>query len=434
MTHLDEPTLLRSIDGEVLEPSLAAHLATCVHCQEERSSVEAVIQQLRDPASWAPVPSQETEAIGAALHAFADGLERETAAAAILVAHESPSALRERVAAGTLPPTPGLVKVLIAAAEERRTTAPPTALAYADLASYAAGMVHLEGRLGSVGPHLVGLAAKERANVLRVLGRFHDALRAVREAEHALRPLVGAEYDRASVAFVHATILSAIEHYDEARRLTQEAATIFHDFHDPRKESHARMLDAYCASLQGNPREARAILEKTLALVDGTDDAETHSALLLNLGNSAAEVQDWPAATDYLERAAVLAEAHGLPIDAARVRWSFASVLASAGRLDLAIARLREVRQAFLNLGLPIETAVSSLELADLLLADNQPREAHAVCAGLAAEFLRLQMPSPARAAIAYLAEASELSRDKIDRVKLYLERFEREPTLRFHP
>ena len=95
---------------------------------------------------------------------------------------------------GNLVPTPGFVRALISASEERRTRTPTEALPFVDLAL--AASTRLGQPLSSLAVHLRGLVQRERANVLRVLGDFQSALSALERAEGAFQHLVGVDEDR----------------------------------------------------------------------------------------------------------------------------------------------------------------------------------------------------------------------------------------------
>ena len=192
------------------------------------------------------------------------------------------------------------------------------------------------------------------------------------------------------------------------------------------------MLEAYVYALQGQPDMARDILEATLPLIERTNDLVTLSAALLNLGSCASDQHDWPAAQGYLERATRLAKEMHLPLDVARIQWNLASTHAGQGDFATAISLLDTTRLEFLTRGLPIETALCSLELADTLLAAGLPERAQSLCAELSGDLVALQMPSNALAAVACLNEA--LTRSRIAHVKTYFEQLEREPTLAFLP
>ena len=176
--HLSTESLSVLLEkGEsVLSAGDRAHLADCPACHEEIAALREVIDELGRSEQETEI--ELTELVQdrlARLHALDRRLEAEIHRAKNLVATKrTAAAIREVLDRSPDEGTPGLVRVLIDRSEFERGEAPAEALEIARLAVRAAAAL----RPDPIGPglvdHLLGLAEKELANVLRVVG-FHSS-------------------------------------------------------------------------------------------------------------------------------------------------------------------------------------------------------------------------------------------------------------------
>ncbi|MFN2442841.1 MAG: hypothetical protein ABR517_09165, partial [Thermoanaerobaculia bacterium] len=83
---------------------------------------------------------------------------------------------------------------------------------------------------------------KERANALRILGRFRDALQAVDQATSEYERSLVSAHPVAVVEYIAASVLSDQGEYAAAMPRLKAAAAVFADFADTTRSLHCRML------------------------------------------------------------------------------------------------------------------------------------------------------------------------------------------------
>jgi len=438
MKHLESLQLAAIADDEsqLRDAGDAAHLAACSDCQLELDELRAVVNEFRNPAFWRKIDaSSELDVVPglAALQAFRRKFQQEVTAADEMLRRGSLEDLQALLLTGRVSGTLGLVEALIERSEQERVSNPTAALHAAKLAVDVSGDIPNDESYRNSALHFRGLAEKELANVLRVLGRFEEALASLDRATAHFEMTPASHFDQIGVDFVRATIWAATERYAEALRLAKSCAVEFREYGDVSREAHARILEAYVYALQGQPAQASALLDPLVAPLEDVGDHETLATVWSNLGACAIELRDWPAAIGFLEQARGVFQKLGHWLGEARSRWQLGNVHIGQGNYAIGIDLLSDVRVEFLGRHLPIEVVFVSLELVDALLATARLDDARAVCRTLPDECVRLGMPSNALAAVAYLRETSRaLTPDRVRQVRSYFERFQKDAAVVF--
>src|SRR6185295_6222067 len=117
------------------------------------------------------------------------------------------------------------------------------------------------------------------------------------------------------------------------------------------------------------------------------------------------------------------------------LRWLEGRVSASMGRVEEAIAALRQVRGEFATRGIAYDTALATLELAALLAEQGRAGEVKDLARQMAFIFKAQGVPREALAALSLFRKAAEeeavtaeLARSVLD----FLQRARHDPALRF--
>src|SRR5258708_6844584 len=182
MTHYTEEELeLFSIDPAAVpdRTGLESHLTDCEDCRRQLAFIEKIDAALRQELPWILSEEFRHQPVRTApdeLFRLAETIDRERAEARALLQPLLQSQLAFRGAAlekQTVLHTSGLVHVLSDTASGLHEREPQFALAVADTAISIALTLARQGILRSLG--VLGVAWKERANALRLLGRFKDA-------------------------------------------------------------------------------------------------------------------------------------------------------------------------------------------------------------------------------------------------------------------
>lgn len=267
--HPTEDDLARfAFDGG--GPAIASHVATCAECARTVEWIKTLDDGFRDDEVWelservASAPARLPES----LRELARQVEIEDADAERLLASmlKTPAAVAWRdLTTERSYRTAGVVRRLLRAANESCEREPLDALTMADTAAGLAGVLDNGRYPQSVITSLRATAAKERANALRFLGRYDEALAALDEAERAFEDVPGAPLGRTTVTYIRAGILVERGEYAQALPLARESAREFRRAGDTDRYMRARHLEGHIQFYLRDVRAARTIYLEILA-------------------------------------------------------------------------------------------------------------------------------------------------------------------------
>lgn len=440
MTHYDDEAWIRfGIEGG-RDREMLDHLAGCALCRAKLAELETTDAAMRAPETWRHVDVllQQSRGLEELLEEKAR-MDAEDEAAARLLAPLVRSPLRFRLAnvgANKKARTAGVVRYLCAMARDLHEKRPQFSLELTTTAYEIAQT--LEDRRGTLPPSLsIGLAVRERANALRYLGRFAEALDMLKYAEQIFEQSLVDRHDVAIVWFIRATVLMKMGHLEEARQLARKTARVFRAYADVRRELGAQLVVAACLILAERHSEAvqtyEQIAVKARALGDRNILARAANAaanLYLDLGH-------YDRAEQFYIEALVVFDERGLTTEKARVEWSLALVAVRRGDLDTGAERLDAARAELLRLGLLHDHALATLDWAAARIAGEQPEGVAAACREIMIRFESEDMMRNARLALAYVHEAlarGHATAQLIQHVRTYLEQLPSSPASPFLP
>jgi tetratricopeptide (TPR) repeat protein len=281
-----------------------------------------------------------------------------------------------------------------------------------------------------------GLALRERANALRYLGRFTEALEALDAAE----PLfdgggAGDAFDLAVVLLIRATVLHEVGRLIEAADIANRARTIFADYGDPFRELSAFMLEAGCLMFTGDLATAGPMFERAVALAAALGDAATQARALSNAAmvySRRGELDE--AEPRYLE-ALLIFEEVGLMTELARTNWELANLSVKRGQLARGANLLSRAREELAAAGMTNDYALATLDWAAVRLGLGRTKEVAEACRRIVVVFESEGMTREARRALASLQEAlahGTATSETVHRVRKFIEDLPRNPDLRF--
>jgi tetratricopeptide (TPR) repeat protein len=185
----------------------------------------------------------------------------------------------------------------------------------------------------------------------------------------------------------------------------------------------------------GSLLEALPILRQSLEAIDGKRDpvlayAAMHNelALLIDLG------QFREAEIKLFQLRPHQSHAGGC-INQLRFRWEEGRIDAGLERCDRAETIFREVREGFLGVNRAYDSALASLDLSAVLLAQRKAREARDVVAAAYKMFMALKIQREALMAVLALKTACEVqvaTRELAEQIAKYVRRLENDPGARF--
>ncbi|HEY0140871.1 MAG TPA: hypothetical protein VGF48_08240 [Thermoanaerobaculia bacterium] len=412
--HPEEGELFGWLDGGGDPTSaMAAHVERCADCANTTEALRDLISLLRDAdvhtQAARPAGKPRPERIAAA-RAAARQIDAEDAEAARTLNTLQDRPLPEWSDALDAAPhlkTEGLVRALIAAARHQYDRNPNYAL-------------HLLLLAGGIADHLDGAqaageqrwaVAKERANALRMLGRYTEALEALDFGEQFLVHLPVHAFQLALTEWSRATILFYMTRYAEALPLVRRAIRVLRNFGDRALVQQARLLEAGILYEQGDAARALATYEGLASYFAETEDRATLARVWANI--AACEVQlDRP--DDALAHAADairLYDQLDMPSERSRVQWTLGHQLLRQRQFDLALERLQAAAESFRHLGMDADASEVLLDIVELHVTRGAWEEAIAIARALTATFLRLNSPVHTARAYAYLREAVDARR-----------------------
>lgn len=431
--HYDEIALQDYLDDpDSFEDRLALeqHLALCRSCSGLLEELRSFDAALTADASWdAFEPGGETAP--AEIRALADLLAQEESEAEAMLAPllGSPASFRRaNVTAMPSLRTAGVARRLCAESRELRERQPMHALVIADAAIAIADQLPPGRYPDTLLDELRGSAWLERANVLRYLGRYAEALDATDIAARAFARSPVSVFSLALVDYLRAVIYVETERPDEGLRLVRKSARVFRQFGEEDRYVHAKMVEGMVLFDRSQYRDARDLFLSLVRVAKDLGDAHTLARLYANVADCQLRLHELESADVYLARALSLYEALGMETERIRTRWSIGSLRIAGGDIADGLARLREARREFEHLGLRTDAALVTLDLSETLLATGDPRaarEAGELCSAIVASFASVGMTGHTLTALAYLNEAFAAGRatpHMIRHVREYLE------------
>lgn len=389
---------------------------------------EMLEEMLRDPQTWESVDALR----GQSAHfqealALKARIDAEDAAAARLVSPLLTTPLRFRNAAIQHNPkaqTAGVVRYLCAAAHERHEKRPEFSL---ELTLCAYDIALALGAAASASQHFcMALSLRERANALRYLGRFTEALEALDSAEQLFDEAPAADpHDIAIVQFIRATVFMEIERLEEARLLSRKAAYVFRQYGDQPRELAALLVEATSLHFAARNAEAAKVYERVAAKARAERDRTLLARALNDAANAFLELERLEEAESSLVEALVIFDELDLPVERARVTWSLALAHVRRGDLAAGAVRLDAARAELQRLGLVNDHALATLDWAWAHLAVGEATDVAEACRRIVVRFESEGMMKSARIALAHLHEAlaaGSATPSLVSEVRKYLE------------
>ena len=418
--------------------SVEQHVAACGDCRDTLDVIEAFDSALHDPLPWevaasAPVRGEAPPALldQARAIAAADAHARN------LITPLVDSAIRFRQARIDEDPrffNLAVIRVLCKVANSMHERQPQFGLVIADAALSITSKLPEEMQARSA--WYSGTAWKERANALRYLGRFKDALEALDRAEEAFQSDDHVEpFDLAIVAYVKATLYCQIERFDDAVIFARSAAATFHVYGDTRRYLSALLAEAVGYYSVDRDREAVSLLERVVTLARSSGETGILGRALANAANCYARLQQHAKATAYYANAIEVIDGLDLPTESARLLWAMAALEVEQGDYEEGLAGLERSRTELSHLGMANDSALATLDLVAGLLAAEQPDRVPELCRVVSVTFSSEGMMRSAKKALAYLNEAvtsGGATPEAVRHVRAFLEHLPSHPNEEF--
>jgi tetratricopeptide (TPR) repeat protein len=444
LNHPTEDDLARfAFDPESFEnrDEIAKHVAACAECSSLMNLIRTVDAGLADEEAWQL--SEATRSLGTLDQTLHDLVRRvadedDEAERLLKPLLRQPDAL-EKMNLAEKPKyrTGGIVRHLIAAARDSMQREPREALMCANTAVEVAETLTDDAYPARAVFDLRGSAWTQRANALRLLGRYDDAIAALDRATEAFRNAPQVPLGMATVKYVRAIIHFEREELEPAYALLEESAAEFRHLGDVDRLMRARHVQANVRFQQGNIVAARAMYEEVLRYGEAERDLTWIARESNTLGRCSLELGDHGAARRYFEAAVDGFRRLGLATEVTRAEWGLALLALAENRPMDAVTQLHELQRRFTEQGLLIDAALVALDSMEGSYALGETRKIATLASQLTSTFTSAGLMTSALTAFAYLREAvadGAISPSVIDHVRKFIRRIEREPLLLFAP
>jgi tetratricopeptide (TPR) repeat protein len=302
--------------------------------------------------------------------------------------------------------------------------------------------VGLTKRLATSPPLLVvalrGYAEKGRANALRMLGRYQEAMQVLIGAEQHFVDARYCTFEIGEVRYARAGILFKMEKWPQAQEAAGQARRIFEEEHNRTRALHARLLEGCVLVERGNLDAGRAVFSELLKQLAGKRHRDALARLYMNLGSCDLKRQVPKLARHWLHRATQLFRQLGLTSELARARWCSAQITIAEGDRDRGIRELRAAMRDFEHLSMYADAGFVGLDLLEELIADGSAtNEAELLARRLAELFVAADLNVSTARAVTYLRDAvasRRASASLVAYIRRYIHRAEVDPIRSFEP
>jgi len=212
------------------------------------------------------------------------------------------------------------------------------------------------------------------ANAYRVAEEYESAGDTLRIAHEHLDRGSGDLAIRALLFEWESSLHRAMRHYGQSLALLDEAQEIYRKLGATSHTIRILMLKGSSLLYAGRPHDGAVYLRQALEQVDSWTEPELAAAAAHNLFDVLVNLGDITEASELLRRSGLRRAFASDPLNALRVRWVRARVLAARGRLAVAERVLEEVRLNFReDFGLHYDTALAGLDLAHARAQQGKP-------------------------------------------------------------
>ena len=326
---------------------------------------------------------------------------------------------------------PAFVRHLVDASHAVRYQDPARMLHLANLARLAAEACSLEAA-GSA-PRRSDLRAhawRQYGNALRVLGRLHEAEKAVATSQHHLKagtrnPLLRAQF----CTLAAASLRTAQRRFAEAIELCDEAGEIYADLGDNNALAGSMVQKAIALLYSGEAEEAVRTLNQTIPLIDAERDPNLLLAACHNLIRCYIDLGRPEHALSIYSEMRDLYKRSDDPLIRLRASWQEGLLLRDLGHLRAAEAALLEVRQGFVSRELHYDAALVSLDLAAVYVKLQAEAELRQTLAESVPIFQALGVGREVLASLLQLQQLSHKTRQALDLLRNLSSRIEKLPS-----
>jgi tetratricopeptide (TPR) repeat protein len=306
---------------------------------------------------------------------------------------------------------------------------------------YAAAIALTERLAGSPPPlvaALRGCAEKGRANALRMLGRYHEAMQVLIDAEQHFLDARYCAVEIGEVRYTRAGILFKMEKWPEAQAAAMQARRIFEEERNRTRALHAQLIEGCILVERGELERGRALLVSLRKVLEGKRHRGTLACVYMNLSSCDRRRREPAIARHWLHRAVQLFRQLGMASELVRARWCGAQLTIDEGDRARGMRELRAAMRDFERLLMPTDAGFVALDLLEEITRDpSAAKEAENLARSLAELFVAAGANVSSAKAIAYLRDtaiARKADAPLVAYVRRYVHQADVDPDRPFQP
>lgn len=272
-------------------------------------------------------------------------------------------------------------------------------------------------------------------NALRIASRLSDAEESLGRGFRRAEAGTGDPSERARLLSFLASLRSDQQRFSEALALHRRMARIYKTLGDRHLLGRTRDQMAFVLRLQGDHQRAIEHSERALADLDPSRDSRAMLVARQGLAYSLFEVGRLEEASEQCAGLRREWAELGHELDALRSDWVLGRIFHRQGRLARAEQSFRRVRDRFIELEIPFDAALSSLDLAETLFDQGKTGEMGRRLAEAIPILRGLGIHRETIAALAFLKQATELEQVSLELIRAtatFVEKSSKNPELCF--
>lgn len=327
-----------------------------------------------------------------------------------------------------------LCEILLEQVHEAGFREPARAIELARLA------VAVADRLDEPGDGLQGLRARAWAqlgNALRISSDIAGADEAFETATGLLDPVRVTPHEIARVLDLEASLRKDQRRFAEATRLMDRVIATYRKLGQRALLGRSLQQKAAICGESGDPEGEIALLRRALELLNPEEEPRVFLAARHNLISALCACGRFREAFALLFHTRPLYLKQADRLNLLRLRWLEGTVARGLQRYEQAAVAFREVREAFLELGLDYDAALASLDLAEIHALQGRTADVRRLADEMLEVFRSRKIHREAMGALTVLQKAASVERAElllVREVGSFLRKARNQPDLQFTP
>ena len=278
-------------------------------------------------------------------------------------------------------------------------------------------------------------AQAEFGNACRVIDQFDAAQAALGQARQFFELGTRSEFLEIHLLNLEASLDADLREFRAACMKLSKIGKFYLDRGDKHLAGRALLTKGLYTCNAGDHTEAFKLLTQSLGLIDAQREPTLAYVAKHNILMLLVDCGQFREAEKQLFLIRPIQHHAGGRINQLRLRWEESRIDAGLCRFERAERAFREVRAEFLEVNRAFDSALTSLDLAGVLLAQRRASEATEVIHAASKTFVALRIQREALMAVIMLRTACEMriaTRAMVEEVVKYLRKFETDPNAKF--